>query len=222
MTKMHFVSAHFGGKPPWLHQIKSSIVQVSSSYYTDENTPSRHNAMTPRLKAKIPKMLEWQSIDADWYVWMDSSVKLKDVDVPKLILECAGNNKLCLFRHTACSTIREEGKRVISSIKAGHAYQIKRYSGEPIREQIIHYYGDPDFKDDKLFAGTFFAYHRSAAQILLEWFHHNVRWTIQDQISLPYVIQKSGIAYSYLSGTVNMGNPYFTWNWQEREKNLVQ
>ena len=71
MTHMHFVSAHFGGKPPWIHQIRSKAVETSTAYYTDKNTPSRHNTMTPRLKAKIPKMLEWQFIDADWYVWMD-------------------------------------------------------------------------------------------------------------------------------------------------------
>ena len=78
MTSMHFVSAHFGGQAPWEHKVQSKEIDVSIAYYTDKNTPTRHNSMTPRLKAKIPKMLEWQNKKADWYVWMDSSVKLKE------------------------------------------------------------------------------------------------------------------------------------------------
>lgn len=223
MTHMHFVSAHFGGQAPWINHVCSNSVQITNAYYTDQNTPSRHNTMTPRLKAKIPKMLEWRSVNADWYVWMDSSVRIKDSikDLPAMILDCAGNNKLCLFRHTAGHTIKEEAERVLMSIKNNHQYLIKRYSGEPILEQLIHYYGDPDFQDNQLFATTFFAYHRTVIDLMQEWFQHNIQWSTQCQISFPYVLQKFGYKYSLLDGTVNKGNPYFTWHWQEREKNLI-
>ena len=224
MTHMHFVSAHFGGKPPWIHQVRSETVSVTSAYYTDSNTPSRHNSMTPRLKAKIPKMLEWQFVDADWYVWMDSSVKLNNeiTDLPKVILEVAGDNPLCLFRHTAGTTIREEADRVRKSINNNHEYLVKRYDGEPIREQLTHYYGDPNFKDNKLFATTFFAYNREARPMMQKWFEQNVLWSTQCQISFPYILQKSGLTYSLFEGTINEGNPYFTWHWQEREKHLLK
>ena len=178
--------------------------------------------MTPRLKSKIPKMLEWQFIDADWYVWMDSSVRLKEDadDIPQQILETARDNPLCFFKHSDGNSIRREVYRVLDSMKYNHQYLIKRYSGEPLLEQMIHYYGDPEFKDNQLLAGTFFAYHRTAAPMLLDWFHHNVIWSIQDQISLPYVLQKSGLGYSLFEGLVNGMNPLFTWHWQDREKNL--
>ena len=219
---MHFVSAHFGGPAPWKHTIESSSVEVSTAYYTDGNTPSRHNAMTPRLKSKIPKMLEWQTIDSDWYVWMDSSLRLKtDLDdLPAAILKAAGNNPLCFFRHSGGNSIREEAFRVLESMAHNHQYLVKRYSGEPIREQIIHYYGDPNFIDNQLFASTFFAYHKSAAPMMLEWFNHTVTWSMQCQISLPYVLQKSGLKTSIFEGLVNKENPFFTWHWKEREQNL--
>lgn len=222
MTRMHFVSAHFGGPTPWNHTITSSNVEVSTAYYTDDNTPSRHNAMTPRLKSKIPKMLEWQFIEADWYVWMDSSIKLKKNvdDIPSLILKTAGENPLCFFRHSAGNSIREEVFRIRASVKNNHQYLVKRCEGEPLLEQMVHYYGDPDFKDNLLLAGTFFAYHRSAAPMLLEWFNQNVTWSLRDQISLPYVIQKSGLKHSLFEGLVNDENPLFTWHWKEREQNL--
>lgn len=222
MTRMHFVSAHFGGPVPWTHHVESSTVDVTCAYYNDQNTPSRHNAMTPRLKAKIPKMLEWQCVESDWYVWMDSSVKLNpDIqDLPAKILETANSKPLCLFAHTAGTSIREEAERVIQSMKNNHTYLIKRYSGEPIRDQLIHYYGDPEFTDNKLFATTFFAYHKSAIPMMKEWFNHNVIWSLQCQISFPYVLNKFALPYSLFEGTVNTGNPYFTWHWREREQKL--
>ena len=222
MTHMHFVSAHFGGEPPWLHQISSKKIDVTSAYYTDRNTASRHNAMTPRLKAKIPKMLEWKFVDADWYVWMDSSVRLSNKvdDLAAKILDLAGNNPLCLFKHTTATSIKEEAERVIKSIKCNHEYLAKRYKGEAIQEQLTHYYGDPNFNDNALFATTFFAYNRKAIPMMREWFEQNILWSTQCQISFPYVLQKSGLSYSLFEGTINTGNPYFTWHWQEREEHL--
>ena len=224
MTKMHFVSAHFGGTVPWKFDIMSKTVDVTTAYYTDKNTATRHLSMHPRMKSKIPKMLEWQYIDSDWYVWIDSSLKLKNNfdDLPAKILEVAGKNPLVFFRHTAGNSIREEAQRVLESMKYNHEYLVKRYTGEPIQEQLIHYYGDPQFVDNKLFASGFFAYHRSAANMMQDWFNQTVIWSLQCQISLPYVLQRSGLNYSLFEGIVNGDNPYVTWHWQEREKNLYQ
>ena len=99
MTRMHFVSAHFGGPVPWDFHVTSDTVEVSTAYYTDSNTPSRHLAMHPRLKSKIPKMMEWRNIDSDWYVWIDSSLKLKNnfLDLPAQILKVAGDNPLVFY-----------------------------------------------------------------------------------------------------------------------------
>ena len=224
MTRMHFVSAHFGGPVPWDFHVTSDTVEVSTAYYTDSNTPSRHLAMHPRLKSKIPKMMEWRNIDSDWYVWIDSSLKLKNnfLDLPAQILKVAGDNPLVLFRHTAGTSIREEAQRVLISMKNNHGYLIKRYTGEPIQEQVIYYYGDPNFRDNQLFATGFFAYHRSAAPMLQEWFNHTIMWSLQCQISFPYVLQKSGLEYSIFEGVINGDNPYVTWHWREREENLYQ
>ena len=224
MTRMHFVSAHFGGPVPWDFHVTSDTVEVSTAYYTDSNTPSRHLAMHPRLKSKIPKMMEWRNIDSDWYVWIDSSLKLKNnfLDLPAQILKVAGDNPLVLFRHTAGTSIREEAQRVLISMKNNHEYLIKRYTGEPIQEQVTYYYGDPNFQDNQLFATGFFAYHRSATPMLQEWFNHTIMWSLQCQISFPYVLQKSGLKYSIFEGVINGDNPYVTWHWREREENLYQ
>tara|TARA_B100000959_G_scaffold70666_2_gene74885 strand:- start:9306 stop:9977 length:672 start_codon:yes stop_codon:yes gene_type:complete len=220
MAHIHFVSAHFGGPAPWTQRIASQKHKVTTAYYTDQNTPSRHLAMHPRLKAKIPKMLEWRFMEADWYVWLDSSIKITSPDIIEYILQTAGDAPLCLFRHSYVNSIAEESKRVRNNLQRQIPYISKRYSGEPILEQIIHYYGDSNFRDENLFGMTFFAYHRSAAPLMQEWFNENVIWTIQDQLSFPYVLQKSGMTYSTFDGYITDPNPWFCWDWQTREQHL--
>ena len=92
--------------------------------------------------------------------------------------------------------------------------------GEPIKEQLIHYLGDPDFVDNKLFGMTFFAYHKSASKLMQKWFIENIMWSIEDQISFPYVLNKSGIDYSLFDGFIDGENDLFEWDWRARESNL--
>ena len=220
MARVHFVSAHFGGDTPWIQRIHSDHHDVSVAYYNDANTPSRHLAMHPRLKGKIHKMLEWRFVEADWYVWMDSSIRITASDPASLILKVAGDSPLCLFRASERRSIVEECSVVRESLRMDHRYVVDRYSGEPVLDQLVHYYGDPSFVDDKLFGMTFFAYHRSAANLMQDWFLENLVWTIQDQISFPYVLQRSGLDYSLFEGTIDGFNALFHWDWKTREANL--
>ena len=220
MVRVHFASAHFGGQAPWRQIISSEHHDVSVSYYTDANTPSRHLSMHPRLKAKIHKMLEWRFVEAEWYVWMDSSIKITTPDPAALILRAAGDAPLCLFRHSARNSIADECAAVRESLYSNNDYMVRRYLGEPLLEQLVHYYGDPEFIDNSLFAMTFFAYHRSAVPLMQDWFFENVLWTIQDQISFPYVLQRSGLPYALFEGTIDGSNPLVHWDWKARESNL--
>ena len=220
MARVHFVSAHFGGPTPWTQDIRSEHHDVSVAYYNDSNTPSRHLAMHPRLKSKIHKMLEWRFVEADWYVWMDSSIRLTANDPASLIVRSAADSPLCLFRATTRQSILEECNVVRKSLAGQHDYIVKRYDGEPIVDQLVHYYGDPRFIDNKLFAMGFFAYHCSVAGLMQQWFDENVIWSLQDQISFPYVLQMSGLSYSLFEGVIDGPNPLITWDWKARDANL--
>ena len=80
MKKVHIVTADFGN--PTALGIMDMIPQntehvISTIAYTDANFGhSRELALHPRLKGKIPKMLEWMKVDADFYIWMDSNFKI--------------------------------------------------------------------------------------------------------------------------------------------------
>ncbi len=220
MSRVHFVSAHFGGRVPFKNRFRSEKHIITNSYYHDKNTPSRHLSMHPRLKAKIPKMLEWKFIESEWYVWMDSSVRLKSEDPVDEILTTAGSNPLCLFRHSYGNSIKFEADRVLKDLHDNQPYITKRYRGEPIKEQLNHYLSDNSFIDKRLFGMTFFAYHKSIKRLMQDWFYENILWSIEDQISFPYVLYKSGIKYSLFDGFIDSDNSLFEWDWKSREVNL--
>ena len=219
--KFCIISAQFGGKKPWKQKLRSKH-HCEFIYYDDKNFPGRENAMHPRLKSKIPKMLAWRHHKADWYIWMDSSVIVKPgVDLPDCILKTTNGNPLCLFKHTKLNSIQEEVKLVKKAVKSNVGYFEKRFTGEPILSQVRHYLSDKEFKDDKLFQMTFFAYHFSARFLMQEWFLQNCLWSVKDQLSFPYVLQKSGLQYSLFEGNA-MENEMFFWNIEKRDEAISE
>ena len=214
--KFCILSAHFGGQKPWKQKIESKH-PFEYIYYDDNTLPGRENAMHPRLKAKIPKMLGWRYHKADWYVWMDSSVIVKPgVDIPEAVLKTAGNNSICLFRHTKLNRIQDEAMWVKKAVNNNHQYFKDRFKGEPILSQVKTYLDDKNFEDNNLFQMTFFAYHYSARKIMEEWFIQNCLWSVKDQLSFPYVLSKSKISYSVFKGNA-LENDLFFWNIQKRD-----
>lgn len=204
---IHFISASFSRNKSKQFSIKSSKHKITISNYDDHNYPSRRLAMHPRLKSKIPKMLEWRYIDADWYVWLDDSFSVLSKTLAEDILKVAGKNKLCLFKHPNRNSIKEEYEFMQKKLNKKNLYLFSRYAGEPIQQQVEHYLNDSSFKDHNLFSMGFFAYHKSMKPLMLEWFLENIAWSVQDQISFPYVLQKHKVKYSLFEGTF-LSNPY--------------
>jgi len=210
--RIHIVTANFHGLKKKPLELFSSEHEVSIANYTDENTPSRHLAMHPRLKSKIPKMLEWRNVEADWYIWLDSSFTVTSKDLISDVLRAAGENPLCFYKHHQRNSIKEECDFMSASIKNWSLYLSSRYNGEPYKEQVAHYLNDETFKDDCLFACGFFAYHRSMAGLMQDWFLENVCWSLHDQLSLPYVLKKHNAKYSLFSEGIIIDNPYVKHN----------
>ncbi|WP_037991020.1 glycosyltransferase domain-containing protein [Synechococcus sp. CC9616] len=215
--KFRIVSAHFGSKKPW-DITPQSKHNFSFKYYDDNNTHSREMAMHTRLKSKIPKMLEWRFHKADWYIWMDSSIRINpQSDLPEEVLKTSQGAPLCLFKHPSLHTIEEEAQVITRKTRPDLPYFYERFKGEPINQQINSYLADSNFNDNALFQMTFFAYHYSARYLMQEWFLQNCIFTIKDQLSFPYVLTKSKLKYSLFSGSV-ANNHMFKWDWKSREQ----
>ena len=186
-------------------QIKNHIspilkpgINLAFVEFTDTNFPPRHNALHSRMQAKIPKMLAWEYFpEYDYYIWIDGSVQIINSNfIQNMVNFCAGY-EIALIPHKDRKKIRDELEFVTELMRGGSAYLLKRYENELMQEQVNLYTQDKDFIDEKLFVGTVFCYSKelikSKPEFFKEWYYHCARYSVQDQLSLPYILHKHKI-----------------------------
>lgn len=173
-------------------QDTSHDVVISS--YDDMTYPSRITALSPRTKGKIPKMLNWKFVDADYYIWVDSKFNITNPKFVDWMIDKIGDCDIGLFKHYVRSSIRDELDYMMNEMKKGNHYLLSRYIGEPMTEQVNFYLNDESFKDNKLFACGIFIYKKQLVNrpcnIMNDWLTENIIWSVQDQLSLPYLLHK--------------------------------
>jgi hypothetical protein len=217
VLKVLVSTASFGEplQSTWVQQTSDKYSITYNRVSADTET-ARLNAMHPRLRAKIPKMLAHETHpDYDYYVWADSRFCLVDATaIEKLVDECIGVDA-CFFNHRERSSVQQELDFVVNLMADGHPYLVSRYAGEKMQEQVEHYQKDAMWQDNKLFECGIFVYAKTVIanrehNLLKEWFYHNCIWSVQDQLSLPYLIHKIPTSYKILAGNV-MHNSFFVW-----------
>jgi len=201
--KVHIITANFGTSD--LTQIKlphnhTSKHEITFSCYNDENTDSRLNSLHPRLKGKIPKMLGWMNKQADFYIWLDASFEITSPTFVDDLIEQLGDKDICLFNHSVRSSISSEFAFVMDNITL-NPYLSSRYGGESMQSQINSYLSDITFEDSKLFEMGFFIYSKKLIQnkdynVMTDWFFHNCYYSVQDQLSFPYLLHKHNVNYT--------------------------
>lgn len=160
-------------------------------------------SLPPRLAAKIPKFRPDIFCSSPKSVWMDAS--LSD---PSGYLYSASHDALLLkdfviFNHPERNNVREE---VSASLK------LPKYHGLPIDAQFESYQAS-GFPDNLgLWAAGVIARNHSEEimQFGTAWFLENSLWTIQDQISLPYLVWKFGISVGTYDAHLWSGPLVFT------------
>ena len=145
-------------------------------------------------------MLDWLENDADYYIWFDSSFKITSDSFVEDIIDFLGDYDICVHKHTYRSSIKSECDFVLQNMKNNDDYLIKRYNGERMLDQVNFYLEDKTFIDNNLFEMGFFVYSKNLVKnknynLLTDWFFHNCYWSIQDQLSFPYLIHKHNVNY---------------------------
>jgi len=204
MKKIRLISAAFGANE------KELIINSSLSHegytcdvvlYNDSNTPSRINSLHPRLKGKIPKMLEWmESPGYDYYIWVDSTFTIYDGFLEKIMQFAEEDFDLFLFAHTRRTSIKAELDHLNSKLDSGNKYLTDRYGGERMNDQVALYLSDDKFNDSQLFFGGCFMYSKRLIadpnhNLMTDWFLHNTMYSIMDQLSLPYLLHRHKTKY---------------------------
>jgi len=158
-------------------------------YLDDVSFPPRINSLHPRLQSKIPKMLGHELFPGyDYYLWTDSNITLKSPDAIKHFLDL--DSDWVLFNHNRRTLLKEEFEFMIEYKNRDY---LEKYINEFIPEQYIEYKTSSDnFDSIPLYGNGCLMYKNTELnkKITREWYYHNARYSIQCQLSLPYVLNK--------------------------------
>lgn len=163
----------------------------------------------PRLAAKRPKMLPWNYTDCDAAVWLDASFEVVNPKFGAWAREHVETNDLVVWVHP-------EGRIDIRQ-EVEVCWFFDKYKDYPLREQLAHYVADGMPELWGLFAGgtVGWRFTDEAKTFGEAWYAENVRWSIQDQVSLPYLLWSRGKTFG-VWGANEYENDFLRLRWDER------
>ena len=192
-----------------------SMIKDADIFILNEtNYPTRIKALHPRLQGKIPKMLGYQMYPGyDYYIWIDAGFYLEEGAIQNFVDSC-GNYDMCLFKHPYRTYVKEEFEFMLEYTN-NNDYLSTRYKNEFFEEQQNMYYALEEYPNQTVYACGAFIYNKSIIykqtfNLLEQWFYHNCRYSVQDQLSLPYLILKNKGIYNIgiLEGNILDKNKY--------------
>jgi len=140
----------------------------------------------PRLAAKLPKMMPWLFTDCEAAVWVDASFEVLNGRLAALASMMLGQHRMVVFRHP--------DDRGCYLREARFCQDWVKYRDWPLREQVRAYQAEGMPEGWGLFACGVVGWRVDAVSRMmgLRWWSENARWSIQDQVSLPYLVWSSG------------------------------
>jgi len=145
---------------------------------------------TPRLRAKRYKILSPQRelLEYDYTLWVDGNSQILTPRFVEEAIGCIGEDDIALHAHPQRDCIYEEAHASILTVP-------EKYAHLPILEQVEHYREQGHPEHWGLWACGSIARRRSTRLdvAMLDWMSENITWTIQDQLSFPYVMRNHGI-----------------------------
>ena len=142
----------------------------------------------PRLAAKRPRCRPDLYTDCEASLWMDGCVHVLDHRFVELVRSRLEEHEFVLWDHPE--------DRDCFLQEAEHCHDWPKYRDGPLMDQAQHYLEQGMPEHFGLWAATCIARKHTAKMQLLgdDWLSEIGRWTIQDQVSLPYLFWRDGIA----------------------------
>lgn len=165
----------------------------------------------PRLAAKRPKMLPWLFTDCDAAVWLDASFEISSPEFSKWARWHLERDPFVVWRHP-------EG-RLDFADEAAVCMDWPKYADYDLRGQVQAYLDDGMPRGWGLFAcGTIgWRFEPEVKRLGARWYDEQVKWSVQDQVSLPYLLWDSGLRFGLWEGN-EYENPYVRLRWDERPR----
>ena len=154
-----------------------------------------------RLIAKIPKIMFYKVVpnDYDYYIWCDSKFTLCEhwLKYVLFLIDRYSKYDILVSEHSERTSIRQELDYMVYHIKKYNDKNLSsRYNMNNMHYQVKSYLSDKRFNDNKLFELGCIIYSKRILQyknFLEEWYAHNYYYTIQDQLSFPYLCRKHNV-----------------------------
>ncbi len=196
--KISVITSIYGGfdKIPPVPQGFDEAILVSDVPIESEWTNLLHPLPLPhRLAAKIPKFRPDIFTNNLMSVWMDASCNDPTGWLANTAKEVITSNQLSAFLHPERQCIYEEASCCIDWPK---------YRKWPIDIQIKKYKSEGYPENNGLWAcGVLMRKHtKEIKELGNQWLIENTMYSIQDQISFPYLLWKNGIECHQLSGNI--------------------
>ena len=165
----------------------------------------------PRLAAKRPKMMPWLYTDCDAAVWIDASFEILTPEFYDWCVQHLERDDFVVWAHP-------EG-RVDFADEAAVCMDWPKYRDFDIRGQVQSYLADGMPRGWGLFACGVIGYRFTPAVRALgaSWYAEQERWSIQDQVSLPYLLWRSGKKWGYWQA-FQYENRFVRLRWDERPR----
>lgn len=146
------------------------------------NPPRPH--LADRMAAKVAKCQPWRYTDDDIVIWVDGSiVPTDDLFIDHLILNSEG--PISQYAHPHRADIINEADASVGMVK---------YEGQRVREQAQSYVDRGMPRHWGLWATGIIVYRSPVpAWFGYEWLTEQTVWTVQDQISEPFVLWRQGL-----------------------------
>jgi hypothetical protein len=141
----------------------------------------------PRLAAKRPRCRPDLYTDCEASLWMDGSIHVLDDRFVRLVRERLAQHELVLWDHPEDRDCFLE--------EARHCHDWPKYRDGPLLAQAEHYRAEGMPEHFGLWAtGSIARRHTDRMRSLGDaWLAEMERWTVQDQVSLPYLLWREGI-----------------------------
>lgn len=148
-----------------------------------------------RLAAKLPKFRPDLFVKNECSVWLDAACRDPSAWLSHTAGELLSQNDLWAFRHPDRQCIYAEAEK---------CKDWKKYRDWPIDRQILKYKNEGYPVNGGLWAcGVIMRRHSdSIKRFGDEWYLENSMYSIQDQISFPYLLWRSGLKCHPLPGSI--------------------
>ncbi len=189
--------------------VSDGLVKFGSGWRSHVVKTSEH----PRLAAKRPKMMPWLYTDCDAAIWVDASFELAE-GFGEWARGHLISNDFVVWQHP-------EG-RIDFADEAAVCLGWDKYKDFDIGGQVKHYLAQGMPRGWGLFAcGTVgYRFTSQVKRLGPLWHEEQSKWSIQDQVSLPFLLWSEGIPFGVWQAN-QYDNPYAKIRWDERPNNTI-